>query len=68
MLTNREERQAPRKYKSYSEISRRKLLEAYKEGKDWKAVANACDIHIRTAQRIIASGVVQNKKRGGANR
>ena len=59
-------RRAPMKYRKHTEASKRKLLEAYKERKNWRAVAIAYDMPLRTAQRIIATGAVQTKPRGGA--
>ena len=58
----------PMKYKSHSEASKQKVIDAYNSGRDWTAVAIACDIPLKTAERIISTGSAKNKPRGGARK
>ena len=55
-------------YKKHNEVAKQKLLDACNQGSDWKTVAITHDIPIRTAQRIISSGRVRNKPRGGTRK
>lgn len=59
---------APMKYKKHSETSKQKVLDAFQHGRDWTAVAIACDMPLKTAERIISSGCTKNKPRGGARK
>ena len=65
---NQRKKRAPMKYRRHTESSKQKVLDAFHKGRDWTTVAIACDIPIKTAERIISSGCVKNKPRGGARK
>lgn len=67
-IENQRKKREPMKYKRHSEGSKQKILHAFHNGRDWTAVAIACDVPIKTAERIISSGCATNKPRGGARK
>ncbi|KAG3131942.1 hypothetical protein C6341_g23132 [Phytophthora cactorum] len=46
--------------------TRKRVVSAYEEGRDWELVASCSDIPLTTARNIVQRGTADVKKRGGA--